>query len=133
MEQYFTHYKNWEDFQHGMYRMNVDTDKDLFVFNAIDLLKSEANFYNACKSMLIQWEVSAKVNMSNRSQNRNAQLGAAACCYTHQTPEYLTRIAWSLMNKADQNKANKIADRIILEYERENTAIHQDMESKRLF
>jgi hypothetical protein len=133
MEQYYSHYKNWEDFQNGMYRMNVDTDKDIFVFNAINLLKSEVDFYNSCKAMLNEWQVSAKVNMTNKSQNRNAWLGAAACCYAHQTPEYLTRIAWSLMNRSDQDKANKIADRIILEYERKNIAVYQDVGSEGLF
>ena len=38
--QVFHHYEKWEDFQSGMYRLNVDTGKDLLVIKAIELLKT---------------------------------------------------------------------------------------------
>lgn len=40
--------------------------------------------------------------------------------YIHNTPEYLTRIAWGLLNKDVQQKANNIADKIIIEFENKN-------------
>jgi organic radical activating enzyme len=71
--------------------------------------------------------------ISNKYQNRRAWLGAAACMYKHKCPEYLTRIAWGKLDSQTQFKANTIAEKIIKEYERENSRIHKDMGEPMLF
>lgn len=122
MKQYFTHYENWEDFKAGMYRVTYELNKDVKVINAIGLLKNSMEFYETMKEMLKKWEIAARVNLTNNQQNKRAWLGAAACCFKHNTPEYLTRVAWNLLNKEHQDLANQAAERIILEYQNNQRA-----------
>lgn len=117
MKQYYAKYTEWEDYKQGMFNVTDILDKDKKVINAINLLSDQIAFYNTCRELVINWPVAANVNLSNKGQNRRAWLGAAACMYRHKTPEYLTRIAWNLLNKDTQEKANLVADKIILEYE----------------
>lgn len=114
--QYFCHYEKWEDFQSGMYRLISEKDKDIMVINAITLLKNQIEFYQSMKEMISKWETAAKVNLTNNGINKRAWLGAAACCFKHNVPEYLTRIAWNLLNKEHQDSANETAEKIIREY-----------------
>lgn len=116
MKQYFCHYEKWEDYKAGMYRITHENDRDLLVINAIALLKNSTEFYQTMKAMIESWVIAAKVNLTNNQQNKRAWLGAAACCFRHNTPEYLTRIAWNLLNKEVQDSANQTAERIISEY-----------------
>ena len=120
MKQIFKPYTKWEDFLNGMYTLNDVIDKDKKVIGAITLLSNQKAFYMALKEVLTNWPIASKVNLTNKQQNRNAWLGAAACMYIHNTPEYLTRIAWGLLNKDVQQKANNIADKIIIEFENKN-------------
>ena len=116
MKQVFTHYEKWEDFQAGMYSLLDLVDKDKKVIGAINLLSNENDFYIASKQVLENWKIATEVNFTNKQQNRRAWLGAAACMYVHNTPEYLTRIAWNLLNKDIQDRANLIAEKVINEY-----------------
>jgi len=118
MKQVFEHYEKWEDFQNGMYEIKDVIDKDKKVIGAIKLLSDPIEFYNAMNSMINKWKIAADVNLTNLNQNRRAWLGAAACMFIHNTPEYLTRIAWGLLNKDIQDKANKVADKIIEDYKK---------------
>lgn len=117
MRQVYAHYEKWEDFQNGMFEMTDIPDKDVKVISAIQLLKNPESFYKVCHELIIQWPVASKVNLTNLGQNRRAWLGAAACCYKYSTPEYLTRIAWSLLNKEHQDNANSAADKVIFEFQ----------------
>lgn len=133
MKQIYHHYEKWEDFLSGMYNLNDVLDKDKKVKNCIDLLSTPGEFYTVCKELLDKWPVSCDVNLSNKNQNRRAWLGAAACTYSFNAPEYLTRIAWGLLNKDVQDKANHVAEKIIFEYERKNTSLHKGMGEQMLF
>lgn len=133
MKQIYEHYEKWEDYQAGMYAITDVIDKDKKVIGAIELLSNSTDFYAVMKLILLEWKHATNVNLTNRGQNRRAWLGAAACMYKHKTPEYLTRIAWNLLNKDIQDKANAIADKIILEYENENNKIHKNVGGEVLF
>lgn len=133
MEQIYIEYQKWEDYLCGMYNTNDVIDKDKKVINAINLLSNPTEFYKACQLLINDWKNSSDVNLSNRNQNRKAWLGAAACMYKHEVPEYLTRIAWSLLNKQVQDLANKIAEKIINEYETKNREIHSNVGTTMLF
>ena len=133
MEQIYIEYQKWEDYLCGMYNANDVIDKDKKVIESINLLSNPNDFYITCQKILIDWKISSDVNLSNRNQNRKAWLGAAACMYKCNAPEYLTRIAWSLLNKKKQDSANKIAEKIILEYETKNREIHSNVGTKMLF
>lgn len=119
-KQFFIHYQKWEDFQNGMYRVKEENGKDLMVFNAINLLKNQEEFYSTMMDLINDWNISVKVNLTNNQQNKRAWLGAAACCYKYNVPEYLTRIAWNLLDKNYQVEANITAEKIITYYNNKN-------------
>lgn len=117
MKQVYEHYEKWEDYRAGMFALSDILDKDKKVIGAINILSDPAEFYNVLQKVLSEWPTASAVNLTNRGQNRRAWLGAAACMYRHKTPEYLTRIAWNLLNKDIQDAANRTADKVIMEYE----------------
>jgi hypothetical protein len=133
MKQIFEPYEKWEDYKSGMYNSSGIIDKDKKVIESINLLSSPTDFYESCKKVMQEWKVSTDVNLSNKSINRRAWLGAAACMISNSCPEYLTRVAWSLLNEDVQQKANNIADKIIQEYERENSGLCSSMGEPMLF
>jgi hypothetical protein len=133
MQQIYIEYSKWEDYLAGMYNDSDVVDKDKKISDSIDLLSNPTEFYIICKEILTNWTNASDVNLSNKYQNRRAWLGAAACMYKHNCPEYLTRIAWGMLDSQTQFKANTIAEKIIKEYERKNSRIHKDMGEPMLF
>lgn len=132
MEKKYHQYTDWEDFKHGMYKKHC-IDKDKKLIDSINLLSNPDNFYNVLSELVKEWPISTSEHLTNVSENRRAWLGAAACCYYCNAPEFITRIAWSMLNNDVQERANTIAEIIIKEYERENTGIHKEMGTKMLF
>lgn len=133
MKQIFHTYDKWEDHKAGQYDLNDVIDKDIKVIKCIKLLSDSKLFYSVCVKILTDWPISCDVNLSNINKNRNAWLGAAACCYECNAPEYLTRIAWGLLNKDKQEKANKVANKIVKMYEAKNIELHTAMGVQMLF
>ena len=133
MDKIYNHYEIWEDYQAGMYNDSDCQDKDKKVFLSVELLSNEKRFRDVCISILENWKVASDENLSNTGMNRRAWLGAAACMYNHGCPEWLTRIAWSLLNKEIQFKANNVAEQIINIYERKNKELHSGMGRQVLF
>jgi hypothetical protein len=133
MKQIFHHYQKWEDFIAGMYSLDDVIDKDKKVISAIELFNNSQEFYSTLILVLENWQISSELNLTNKTQNRRAWLGAAACMYKHNCPEYLTRVAWGLLNKNVQNSANLIAEKVIKEYEAKNNELHKGVGNKMLF
>ena len=133
MKQIYHHYEKWEDFNNGMYTLEDVLDKDIKVLECISLFKDPNEFYNTLKKVVSLWGHSTEVNLTNKSQNRRAWLGAAACLYKCSAPEYITRISWNLLNKDVQQKANLVAEKVINEYESENIGIHKRLGKQVLF
>jgi hypothetical protein len=133
MKQIYEHYQKWEDYNAGMYALHDIRDKDKLVFKSVKLLSDPNLFYETMQKLIIDWKVSTDVNLSNKNQNRRAWLGAAACFYKYKVPEYVVRIAWGLLNKEVQDKANRIANKIILEYETKNNGLHKNLGEPLLF
>lgn len=133
MQRVYHQYHLWEDYKNGMYKDANIIDKDIHVFKSINLLKDTQMFYDVCVKLIIEWPYSSEENLTNLSKNRRAWLGAAACSFNHKCPEYLTRVAWSLLNELDKQKANIVADKVIKEYEAKNKQIHRSVGEKLLF
>ena len=133
MRQIFKVYTDWEDYKNGMYSLTNPIDAEFKIKKSEELLKDPNKFYEVCLLILNNWKVSSDVNLTNKHQNRRAWLGAAACCYNHNCNETLTRVAWSKLTKNEQDIANRIADKIINKYERENFGIHSNLGEKMLF
>lgn len=117
MTQKFHHYKNWEDYQNGMFRKVNATDDHWLVGKAILILTAAELCYQQMKRVTTEWPVSSEQNLTNLGQNRRAWLGQAACCIAFNVPEELTKIAWNSMDSASQDRANGIADVVITEWE----------------
>jgi len=113
MKQVFEHYEKWEDYQAGMFSMNALDNETEIVNNCVSLLSNEQDFYNTLLDVLSNWKIATAVNLTNKGQNRRAWLGAAACMYKHKAPEYITRIAWGLLDTQTQYRANLVAEKII--------------------
>lgn len=111
---YYTHYKNWEDWQNGMYRDVTKSEYDMYVKLAIDCLRSP---YKSMLAVTKNWYHSTKQNLSDLSSNRRSWLGQAACCFQYNVPEQCTREAWGKLTKQERINANKIADKTIRKWE----------------
>lgn len=116
MNQVYENYSLWEDYLNGMYNTENIKEKDKKVINAINLLSNDELFTEVMNELIKEWPIATAVNLTNNSINKKAWLGAAACMYFYETNEFLTRIAWNLLDKEIQDKANVAAEKIINDY-----------------
>lgn len=65
-----------------------------------------------------KWPFSAEHNLTNESMNRVAWLGQAAACLYCKCPSQITMESWRDVPENYREKANKIAEKIISEYEK---------------
>ena len=63
------------------------------------------------------WPNSSLQNLSNISMNRVAWLGQAACCFYGGVPSTATMFCWKYLSEATQKRSNRIANKIIKEWE----------------
>lgn len=120
INQVFFHYTQWEDYKNGMYRIFSGTDNERLglVSSARELLGNPEQLLHEMVTVAFEWPISASVNLSNASRNRQAWLGQAACCHFSGCPEELTREAWNTITQDQQKAANDVADRVSLAWER---------------
>jgi hypothetical protein len=133
MKQIYINYLEWEDYQNGMYETSNKIDKEKMIESCIDLLSNPEEFYSVCINLCKDWKNSTDVNLSNVMQNRKAWLGAAACCYKYNIPEFITRLAWSKIDCKNQYRANNVANKIIKEYERKYNGLYKNVGESLLF
>lgn len=131
MKQIFYPYYEWEDFKNGMYQVSVNEEQ--IIEDAVFLLRNEKLFFETAKDVLKYWVKSSDVNLSNKNINRQSWIGQSACCYKCKCNEKSTRIAWSRLSDEEKERANKVADKIILIYERKNRELYSGLGVKRLF
>jgi len=131
MERVYYHYKEWEDYQNGMYDDSKKENESELVELGVIMLTDLDLFFDMCKSVIANWPISTKVNLTNKSHNRYAWIGQAACNYTYNVPEILTRISWAKLDYMQQYRANLVADKIVnhfeISYETKNIEIHYKM------
>ena len=132
MEQFYITYEKWEDYNNGMYCLTVGRD-EYQIIRAKSILSNPEKFKEILFRLIDQWPISTKVNLTNKSINRNAWLGAAACSFEYGVTEINTRHAWAELNDIQRYKANEVADLIVKHYERENNGIHKNMGGQMLF
>lgn len=113
MKQYYTDYKNWEDFKAGMW--NQSEDEDFHEHAATETLKHPRA---AMERVINEWPETTRCNLTNLSCNRKSWLGQAACCIETGVPEYITRRVWNRLDKAIKDNANQIAKEIIESWEK---------------
>lgn len=114
IQKYYTHYKNWEDWQNGMYRDIKPNEKEYYLNKAIECLRNpKESMLNVIKN----WTYASKENLSDLTSNRRSWLGQAACCYQFKVPEHITRECWGKLTKDERINANKIAEITIKKWE----------------
>ena len=120
MKRIYYHYELWEDWKAGLYDIEKEHDEcsiEEMCHHAKGLLTNNMLFHSEASKMVSQWKNSAEVNLSNKARNRQAWVGQATVCYKYGIPERITKIAWNMMTKNQQDSANKIADRVISMWE----------------
>lgn len=120
MKQVFYHYTLWEDFKNGMYDEIKDGRNDR-IKKAVELLSDTKKLYENMKRVTIEWKIATEQNLTNMSINHQAFLGQTACNIYAGIKEDETREAWGLLTNEQRYKANKVADKVYSEWERDYT------------
>lgn len=101
----------WEEVSFNMWGDVLDRK---FFLNAAIVFTGDHSIYGKYMMKVVrEWEKSCEHNLSNKSQNRRAWIGHAACAYAFRCPEDIVREAWSFLSEDQQNAANREADKAI--------------------
>lgn len=118
MQRIYYRYELWEDYKNGMYQ-ECKQDRKERVEKAACILGNAELCRKAMEKVVSEWPIATEYNLSNAGVNRKAWLGQAACsCYAG-VHEDETREAWGIMTDAQRNRANAIAQEIIVEWVRQ--------------
>ena len=121
MRQIFHSYTLWEDVNNGILEDCYNEEEtEVLTLKAKSLLCSMDDFAEVANNVINEWKFSSEQHLSNKARNRQAWIGQAACCYKYRVPEHITKYAWRLMTKKQQDNANYIADLIIKSWEDKN-------------
>jgi hypothetical protein len=118
IEQIFHHYSKWEEIPAGMWK-TVGGKEHKQLLKKARAFTGDAKLYGSFMlQVLDKWPISCEQNLSNKSINRRAWIGHAACCIALGCPESITREAWHDLTQTQQDEANAAADHAILVWEK---------------
>lgn len=120
MKQKYYHYTKWEDYQHGMYEEDKDGREER-VQTAIGILTDPEVCLLAMRRVIAEWKIACEQNLTSPIINHQAFLGQSACSIYADVHEDETREAWGRMTTGQRYEANRIADRVFREWERQYT------------
>lgn len=124
MKQLYHPYHLWEDVKAGILGEDfTEKQTEKLTFKAKKLLCNPEEFYETAVKVISNWKYASQQHLSNKSRNRQAWIGQASCCYKYKVPEHITKHAWRLMTKEEQDEANYIADGVIALWEKQNAKI----------
>jgi hypothetical protein len=116
MNRVYFHYEDLEEFQRGMWRI-VRGDKRMEnAGNAANLMRDSCAFGSAMRRALNEWPKSCAHNLTAENTNRLAWLGHAGNLLGVGSPEENTRIGWHMLNKCEQDEANRVAQEVLDEW-----------------
>ena len=118
MERIYHRYEYWEDYKAGFYNNISGINKELMINKVVELFSSSELTELYMNKVIQQWKYSSEHNLTNLSLNRIAYLGQGACCIYAGVPSTITMEAWHLVSEENRNNANKIAEKIIKNYEK---------------
>lgn len=121
MKQIFYPYTVWEDYKNGMYNEDKNNRNERVTL-AVNLLSNPPKLYQAMKRVTTEWTYATEQVLTDPNMNHQAFLGQAACNIGEGVKEDETREAWGRLTNEQRYKANKIADRVELEWQREQNA-----------
>lgn len=119
LQRIYHRYENWECYKAGFFNTLsfVITSRQEFIDKVVELFSDAVLTELYMKKVIIDWPNSTEHNLTNTSMNRVAWLGQSACCIYASVPSILTMEAWHHVSEECREKANKIAENIISEYE----------------
>jgi len=104
-------YWDWEEIDFNMWG-NVD-DRKLWLKRAIAFTSDHKKYGRFMMRVAKEWPISCENALTDRTINRKAWIGHAACALAIGCPEDITREAWGYLDYEQQLLANKEADRAI--------------------
>lgn len=117
----WNNYREWEDYKNGMYQNgnNKEIIKQCYEILTDDNLKD--NMRDTTKT----YEISTKVNFTNKMFNPVSWLGQATCNLLIGATAQEVCSAWMSMTKEQQEKANNIAKEVIKEWRDNYESLHR--------
>jgi hypothetical protein len=116
IERVYHHYEALEEYQRGMWRIVRGDQRMTNARNAARLMRDPAAFREAMRRALVEWPKSCEHNLTAEDTNRLAWLGHAGNLIGVGSPEENTRIGWHMLNKSEQDEANRAAQAILDEW-----------------
>lgn len=111
-------YWKWEEQGYNMWGKSKNRKDSLQA--AVEFTGDPEKYGRWMRKVVREWKYSCEHNLSDRSQNRRAWIGHAACAYAIQCPEDIVRAAWSFLTKEQQALANAQADNAIEIWEKKH-------------
>lgn len=108
----------WEEVTANMWGTVVD--RKHYLEFAIEFTGDHETYGTYMLRVTEEWPNSSLHNLSNKTQNRRAWIGHAACAFAFGCPEDIVREAWSYLSEDQQKKANAVADKAINSWEQKH-------------
>ena len=112
------------------------SDRKLYLKKAIEFTGDHKKYGRFMMKVAKKWPISCENALTDKSINRKAWIGHAACAMALECPEDITREAWKHLTYEQQLLANQEAQRAIELWEynyKKDKGIHTDMEEPMLF
>lgn len=106
----YHHFSVMEEYKTNMWKQIPVDQREVKVIQSRDLMLNFGLFKESMIKAVNEWPFSCEANLSASVINHQAWLGHAGCAINHDAPEDLTRQAWSMLTKEQQDLANKAAD-----------------------
>jgi hypothetical protein len=122
----------WEEMQFNMW--GSVPDKSAALEQAIEFTGNHKLYGSYMDRVVAEWKFSCENALTDRSINRRAWLGHAACALAIQVPENIIREAWGHLSEEQRVLANNEASRAIAYWEsnRQNQQVSDDVEEQML-
>lgn len=98
-------------------------NRGLYLDWAIKFTGDADEYGSWMKKVVKTWRYSCEHNLSNKTQNRRAWLGHAACALAFDCPEDIVREAWKHLTQEQRDAADAVAEETIKEWEDEQERI----------
>ena len=101
----------WEEVKYNMW--GLADDRQAMLDWAVDFTGDAERYGEWMMKVAREWTHSCEHNLSNKTQNRKAWIGHAACAYANRCPEDIVRQAWAMLAEDQQEAANNKAQKAI--------------------
>jgi hypothetical protein len=119
MQRVWHRYEIWEDYCYGMYSSLSQNEKEQMKKDALSLMKDTEAFYLSMLRAVYEWPISSEHNLTAIGSNRRSWVGQAALAIQIGCPEDLTRQCWSEITNRERRLANRAADKVIQQWEKQ--------------